>query len=126
MAWPTDTLIVAQDTVQVFTPTNPLFAPFLGISEPVTAVKGTAILDFGAGATEASVAVTGQTDIVDESSVEAWIRLEDSADHTAAEHREDHFDISAGAIVEGTGFTIYGVSRSGTLTGEYNVFWVWA
>lgn len=91
-----------------------------------SAVKGTATLDFGSGAGDASVAVTGQLTIEADSSVEAWIELADSADHTADEHRLEEIEISAGNIVAGTGFTIYGVCRKGAAHGEFNINWVWA
>jgi len=50
---------------------------------------GTTTIDFGAfpGATDATVAVTGQAAIVAGSLVEAWIRPVATADHTADEHR---------------------------------------
>lgn len=97
--------------------------------------RGTAILDFGAfpGASDASVAVTGQAGILSVSAVEAWMRLADSSDHSVDEHRVETVALSAGAIVAGVGFTIYGRNTSelsshgaGTrLYGKWNVNWVW-
>jgi hypothetical protein len=90
--------------------------------------QGTADLDFGVfpGATDASVAVTGQGAIVAGSLVEAWARLEATADHSVDEHRVEEFEIAAGNIVAGTGFTIYGITRSpGRLYGVWKVAWVW-
>ena len=77
-------------------------------------MTGTATLDFGAfpGASDASVAVTGQTGIVAGSLVEAWIRPVATADHTADEHRVETLEVVAGNIVAGTGFTIYGLNRN--------------
>lgn len=71
---------------------------------------GTATLDFGGfpGASDASVVVTGQAGIVSGSVVEAWLRLESTADHSADEHWVETIELSAGNIVPGTGFTIYG------------------
>jgi hypothetical protein len=109
-------------------------------------MKGTATLDFGAfpGKSDASVTVTGQTTIVAESLVEAWIRLEATADHTVDEHLVDPPVISAGNIVAGTGFTIYGVARDGISVpnstspdhlqkiesprpyGQWKIAWAWA
>ncbi len=76
--------------------------------------QGTATLDFGAfpGASDASVAVTGQASIVAGSLVEAWIRPVDSADHTADEHMVETLKVFAGNIVAATGFTIYGFNTS--------------
>lgn len=70
---------------------------------------GTTTIDFGAfpGKSDASVAVTGQATIVAGSKVNAWLRLVDSADHTADEHWVESLRVFAGGIVAGTGFTIY-------------------
>jgi hypothetical protein len=93
--------------------------------------QGTTTIDFGAfpGASDASVAVTGQTGILSGSLVEAWIRLEASADHTADEHLVEPIEIQAGNIVAGTGFTIYGINRTPvgdtTVYGVWKVNWVW-
>lgn len=75
---------------------------------------GTATLNFGAfpGASDASVAVTGQTGIVAGSLVEAWLRPEATADHTADEHMLETIKVFACEIVAGTGFTIRGFNTS--------------
>jgi hypothetical protein len=75
---------------------------------------GTAELDFGAfpGASDASLAVTGQTGIVSGSIVQAWLRPVATADHTADEHLVETLRIEAGNIVAGTGFTIYGFNNN--------------
>jgi hypothetical protein len=106
------------------------------------------MLDFGAfpGASDANVVVTGQAGILAGSLVEAWLLPADTADHKADEHRVETIQIMAGAIVAGTGFTIYGMNTSqinetplgivedgrafkaGTGTriyGKWNVGWVW-
>ena len=76
--------------------------------------QGTATIDFGAfpGASDASVAVTGQAAIVSGSLVEAWIRPEATADHTADEHMVETLKVFAADIVAGTGFTIYGFNTN--------------
>lgn len=97
--------------------------------------KGTALLDFGAfpGASDAAVYVPGQAGIFTFSSVEAWIRLEATVDHSVDEHRVEMLAVVAGGIVAGDGFWIYGRSASslashGTgaqLYGKWSVNWVW-
>lgn len=98
--------------------------------------SGTVLLDFGAapGASDTSLDVIGQTAILSGSLVEAWIFPADTADHTADEHWVEELMVSAGKVVAGVGFTIYGVHRpatngtdgSGTLIyGEWNIGWVW-
>lgn len=75
---------------------------------------GTTTIDFGAfpGTSDASVTITGQAAIGTGSLVEAWIRPEATADHTADEHMIETLKVIAGNIVAGTGFTIYGFNTS--------------
>jgi hypothetical protein len=108
---------------------------------------GTALLDFGAfpGASDASVAVTGQTGILSTSLVEAWILPATTTDHSADEHRVETLTVMAGNIVAGTGFTIYGNNimpsipggdkldgyftvqprNVGVVYGKWNIAWAW-
>jgi hypothetical protein len=76
--------------------------------------QGTATLDFGAfpGSSDTSLAVTGQPGILANSLVEAWLIPAATADHTADEHVVETLDVLAGAVIAGTGFTIYVVNRS--------------
>jgi hypothetical protein len=76
--------------------------------------QGQTTIDFGAfpGKSDASVAVTGQAAIVAGSLVEAWIRPEATADHSADEHMMETLKVFAGNIVAGTGFTIYALNSS--------------
>lgn len=90
--------------------------------------SGTTEVDFGVfpGALDASVAVTGQANIVAGSLVEAWIRpvLSSDSSHSADEHIYDPPDIVAGNIVGATGFTIYATSKSSSPHfGKYVVAW---
>lgn len=93
---------------------------------------GTATLDFGAfpGATDTSLAITGQTAIVSGSLVEAWLRPAATADHSADEHMIESIHVFAADIVAGTGFTIHGRSttqfgQSTRLYGTWSVAWAW-
>jgi hypothetical protein len=90
---------------------------------------GTATLDFGAfpGASDTSVAVTGQAGIVSGSLVGAWIRPVATAEHTADEHRVEALFVVADTIVAATGFTIFGRTDDNTrLYGTWTVAWAWA
>jgi len=108
------------------------------------ATQGTAVLDFGAfpGAADASVVVTGQAGITAGSLVEAWVSLASATtDHSIDEHLLETIKVSAGNIVAGVGFTIYGVNTNPieepTLAskhrkyqdpgvyGKFNINWVW-
>lgn len=90
--------------------------------------QGTAVIDFGAypGQGQTSVAVTGQAAILTTSACEAWIRPQDAtADHSLDEHVVENIRLTAGSIVAGTGFTIYGEALVGVVYGTFNVNWVW-
>ena len=71
-------------------------------------------MDFGAfpGASDTSVAVTGQAAIASGSLVEAWIFPATTADHSADEHVVETIKVMAGNVVAGTGFTIYAINTS--------------
>lgn len=90
---------------------------------------GNATLDFGAfpGASDTSVTVTGQTGITTSSFVEAWLVPTATADHSADEHVVETIKVIAGNIVNGTGFTIYGVNtgNNSRIYGTWSVSWVW-
>lgn len=94
--------------------------------------KGTSLLDFGAfpGAPETLLVITGQTNIVAGSVVDAWLSPKDTADHLSDDHYMDGPQVFAGTIVPGVGFTIYGVTPIGYGTdrmawGKWNVNWQW-
>lgn len=91
---------------------------------------GTATLDFGAlpGATDAVVAVTGQTSIQSNSRVEAWLEVPASgtAEHDPDDHWVESLQVYAGKVAAGTGFTIYGKCNLGFAHGRFTVAWVWA
>lgn len=92
--------------------------------------QGTTTLDFGAfpGASDATVAVTGQAGILSGSLVEAWIRPVDTADHSADEHMIETLAVFAADIVASTGFTIHGVKTGdgdGLLWGQWTIAWAW-
>ena len=90
--------------------------------------SGTAQLAFGAapGANEASIAVTGQTGIVAGSTVMAFLMSDTTAGHTAIDHRYAALllGLTAGNIVAGTGFTIYGTCLD-RMQGTFQVRWLW-
>jgi len=90
---------------------------------------GTATLDFGATpADEASVVVTGQAGIVSGSLVEAWFMQNDTtADNGADEHNEASAmcPLVCGAIVAGTGFTIFANTLGVLGIGQFKVKWAW-
>lgn len=94
--------------------------------------QGTATLTFGTAASRdiyAEAVVTGQTGILSTSKVEAYFMAVTTADHSADEHilATSMMDLTCGAIVAGTGFTIYALARETQgLVGSWTVNWVWA
>lgn len=93
------------------------------------AATGSATIDFGTapGGTEASVSVSGQTEILTTSHAEAFFMREASADHTAEDHSYAAIfcALTCGEPTAATGFTIYARSTE-ALTGAFKVRWVWA
>lgn len=94
--------------------------------------SGTTTIDFGAfpGASDTSVAVTGQAGILSGSLVGAWLRPAATADHTAEEHMVEAISVFAADIAAGTGFTIHGrcttqFGHSTRLYGTWTVAWAW-
>lgn len=90
---------------------------------------GTTTVNFGAfpgGGGDNRVTITGQAAILAGSLVEAWLRPEASADHSADEHLIENLVVQAGNITAGTGFDIYVECTLGTTYGVYNLNWAWA
>jgi hypothetical protein len=91
---------------------------------------GSAVIDFGTfpGSNEASVIVTGQTDITAASKAEAYIMADSTTtDHTASDHRYAavFMGLTCGTPTAATGFTISARSTE-KLTGSFEIQWVWA
>jgi len=74
---------------------------------PGIGTTGWGYIDFGPGASDAQLVVTGQAAIGSGDVVEAWLKIGNSAAHTADEHRIETIGVKAGSIVAGTGFTIF-------------------
>lgn len=89
--------------------------------------QGHTTVDFGAfpGKTQARGSVTGQASILAASDAEAWVRCEDSADHSAEEHGLEDMTVQAISIVAATGFTVVVRPKVGRCYGLYNISWVW-
>src|ERR1035441_10583776 len=87
---------------------------------------GSAIIDFGAGATQVSTVVTTEASISSMSFVSAWIMYGDSTgSNSVANHLALQVRLLCGTDIAGTGFTIWAQTNS-TATGQYKVRWVWA
>ena len=85
---------------------------------------GTATLNFGANATDTSVAVAS-VGITGGSLVEAWIFPATTATNTVDNHWVESLQVVAGNIQAGVGFTIYGKCTQGLAHGSYSVGWVY-
>lgn len=95
-----------------------------------SATYGEAVIDFGTfpGTNEASVTVTGQTDISATSKVDVFIMGDDlTSDHTASDHRyfAAMIGLSCGTPVAATGFTIYARCLE-KMQGTFALRWVWS
>jgi hypothetical protein len=90
------------------------------------ATQGTATVDFGTGAYDTSVAVTGQGAITTANLVEAWMSLDATSNNLAGAALAEGLKAYAGDIINGTGFTIYvKCPNPGRAFGQYKVNWVW-
>ena len=76
--------------------------------------QGQTTVNFGTfpGSSDTTTAITGQTGILVSSLVEAWIRPEATAEHSADEHVFETLRVMAGNIVAGVGFTIYALNTN--------------
>lgn len=90
---------------------------------------GTAALDFGATpANEASVTVTGQTEITAECSAEAWFMARTTADNNADAHKQAaaFMRLVCSEPTPGAGFVITAYCLIGSATGEFTVDFTWS
>ena len=87
-------------------------------------VGGAAVVDFGAEGVDAAVVVTGQAGITADSTVNAWVALRATPQHSVDEHRVEPLYVTVGSIVPGVGFTIY-VQASRPTYGTWSLSWSW-
>ena len=87
--------------------------------------SGSALLNFGSTPTDTASLAIADTNILTTSLVDAWIAAISTADHSADEHYVENVKVMAGSIVNGVGFTIYGICTLGRTTGNFTVHWVW-
>ena len=88
--------------------------------------QGTAVVNFGAGAMEASVVITGQAGITTSNLVEAWALCNEVIGTVNDDSAwVEQMLVRATNIVGGTGFTIIAKPAVRMAYGSYNVGWVW-
>jgi hypothetical protein len=90
---------------------------------------GTATIDFGATpVADASVAVTGQTDITATAYVEAWFMARSTAENDAEAHKQAAavMRVVCSEPTAGVGFTITAYCLQGAATGTFKVEWTWS
>lgn len=107
----------------------PIYNPPAATGGGGSPTSGTATLDFGAfpGASEVSVAVTGQAGITGTSAVVvAFAGDATSGGHTASDHKyaAPLVGLTVGTISAGVGFTIYGRCLD-KMQGAFVVNWQW-
>ncbi len=110
--------------------------------DSVSGTLGTATLDFGAfpGSFDTFINITGQTNILTTSFIEAWIAPKNTVDHSVDEHIVDAPKVFAANILSGIGFTIYALAnyiplfndtegpkmdQAARAYGAWNVAWRW-
>ena len=87
--------------------------------------QGTAIVDFGTGAFEASTTITGQSGITGSSLADAWVWPVATADNTADTHTFEQLEAWAEGVSAGSGFTVKCRCKNGRAFGKYTIAWVW-
>jgi hypothetical protein len=88
--------------------------------------KGFAVVDFGTGALDASVAVTGQTGFTAGTNiVAAFMQSTATANNLADDAAWDNFSVQVRNQISGAGFTILVKCGVGLANGQYNVGWLW-
>lgn len=98
--------------------------------------QGTTTVDFGSFAAaqvgyagpnggDVRVSVTGQTAILSNSLVEAWLLPVATSDHSVDEHFVENIQVRAGNVVAGVGFDIVAECKLGGTYGSWTVAWVW-
>jgi hypothetical protein len=81
------------------------------------------ILDFGDGALQAELVLTGL--IVQPTTVVlVQMRLEATEDHTLCDLKYDPIEVGIHSIVDGIGFTIFGRMHNSLAHGKYIVDWL--
>lgn len=89
-----------------------------------TAVKGTALIDFGSRSTDVALTVSS-VDITSNNLVQVWVSPLETVSNTPDNHWVDDIHVVAGNIQSGVGFTIYASCKTGFAHGVYNVSWIY-
>ncbi len=86
--------------------------------------RGVAVVDFGAGKTDASVVVSAPG-VTAQSVVTAQLAAIATPDHSVDEHRVEGIAVHAGAPVAGVGFTLYARTETLEIFGRWSIAWLW-
>ena len=86
---------------------------------------GQATIDFGNGAEQASVVITGQTNILSTSKIVLTLVAAATSNNLLEDVLYAKMSLLPGNIVVGVGFTIYGTALTELLFGQYTIQWTW-
>lgn len=97
-----------------------------GIVGPTQVFNGTATLNFGSapGTNIATVTITGQTDILNTSTVSVFMMADSTVNHNSIEHQLIPIKLTASVPINATGFIITGIT-DWRLSGTFSVRWAW-
>ncbi len=104
-------------------PTATAWAANAGAAAGASTHTGTETVDFGSGDYQASIVVTGETWVEAGSVILAQVAAVTTADHDPEDAALEGLTCYVGAIVAGTGFTIYVNAPAGTF-GEFDINWL--
>jgi hypothetical protein len=85
--------------------------------------RGRALVDFGAGGTDASVAVSSPT-VTGSSRVIAQVAAVATVDHSADEALLEALSVRVGPVTAGVGFSLRAVCTRGRAAGQYAIDWI--
>lgn len=88
--------------------------------------NGFAVVDFGAGSTDASVTVLGQAGVSTSSRVKAWVAPVSSVavdNRSEDEHIVEPLRVFVSDIAAGTGFTLRVMCDLGSAVGKFRIGW---
>jgi hypothetical protein len=91
------------------------------------ATQGSTTIDFGTSGNDyVETVVTGQAWVTGTTDVEAYFMAEATSDNDAQAHAlaANFVKLTVGALVAGTGFTIFAVCDDACVTGQFTVRWV--
>jgi len=126
---PTSTSSYSNPILFAISTTEGFVLPYRPSQIPISASMptiGTGLIDFGSapGTNFVVTNITGQTNILSTSVIQAFMMYDSTASHNQTEHAIVPIKLTCGNIQVGTGFSVY-ASSEWRLDGTFGVRWIW-